>query len=94
MAMCLGRAALNGAPNTWRSQVVGLAPAPMELLPPDGEVCLYGFCRVFCRRRRLATGRRCHRPMVDGYAGGLAPARDLDRFLQASGKVVFLDSAA
>ena len=91
MAMCLGRAALNGAPNTWRSQVVGLAPAPMELLPPDGEVCLYGFCRSLLPPPPdwppgvVVTG-----PWWMDAREDWRPPEDLDRFLQASGRVVFL----
>jgi sterol 3beta-glucosyltransferase len=91
MALWLGRAALNGVPNTWRSQVVGLAPTGIELLPPDGEVCLYGFCRSLLPpppdwpRGVVVTG-----PWWLDAQDGWRPPEDLDRFLRASGKVVFL----
>jgi len=91
MALWLGRAALNGAPNTWRSQVVGLAPTAIDLLPPDGEVCLYGFCRSLLPPPPdwppgvVVTGPWWLEP-PDSWR----PPEDLDRFLRASGKVVFL----
>ena len=91
MALCLGRAALNGAPDTWRSQVVGLAPAPMELLPPDGEVCLYGFCRsLLAPPPDWPPGVVVTGPWWMDVQEGWRPPADLDRFLQASGRVVFL----
>ncbi len=91
MAMCLVRAALNGAPNTWRSQVVGLAPAPMELLPPDGGVCLYGFCRSLLPPPPdwppgvVVTG-----PWWMDAREDWRPPEALDRFLRSSERVVFL----
>ena len=91
MALWLGRAALNGVANTWRSQVVGLAPTGIELLPPDDEVCLYGFCRSLLPPPPdwppgvVVTG-----PWWMDTREDWRPHEDLDRFLQASGKVVFL----
>ena len=91
MALWLGRAVLNGVPNTWRSQVVGLAPTAIELLPPDGEVCLYGFCRTLLPPPPdwppgvVVTG-----PWWLDTQTGWRPPEDLDRFLQAPGRVVFL----
>jgi hypothetical protein len=91
MALWLGQAALNGVPNTWRSQVVGLAPTAIELLPPDGEVCLYGFCRSLLPPPAdwppgvVVTGSW----WLD-IQNGWRPSEDLDRFLRASGKVIFL----
>ena len=90
-ALWLGRAALNGVPNKWRSQVVGLAPTGLDLLPPDGEVCLYGFCRSLLPPPPdwppgvVVTGPWWLEP-PDSWR----PPEDLDRFLRASGKVVFL----
>jgi hypothetical protein len=91
MALWLGRAALNGAPNSWRSQVVGLPPTGMGLLPPDGEVCLYGFCRSLLPPPPdwppgvVVTG-----PWWLEAQAGWRPPADLDRFLRSPGKVVFL----
>jgi hypothetical protein len=91
MALWLGRAALNGVPNTWRSQVVGLAPTPIELLPREGEVCLYGFCRSLLPPPPdwppgvVVTG-----PWWLDAQDGWRPPEELDRFLRASGRVVFL----
>lgn len=91
MALWLGRAALNGVPNAWRSQVVGLAPTAVELLPPDGEVCLYGFCRSLLPPPPdwppgvVVTG-----PWWLDAQDGWRPPEELDRFLRASGRVVFL----
>jgi hypothetical protein len=91
MALWLGRAALNGAPNTWRSQVVGLAPAAIELLPPDGEVCLYGFCRsLLPPPPDWPPGAVVTGPWWLDAQDDWRPPEDLDRFLQASGRVVFL----
>ena len=81
----------NGVPNTWRSQVVGLAPTAIELLPPDGEVCLYGFCRSLLPPPPdwppgvVVTG-----PWWLDAQEDWRPPEDLDRFLQDSGRVVFL----
>jgi UDP:flavonoid glycosyltransferase YjiC (YdhE family) len=91
MALWMGRAALNGVPNTWRSQVVGLPPTPIELLPPHGEICLYGFCRSLLPPPSdwppgvVVTGAW----WLDTPAGWRPPA-ELDRFLRSSGKVIFL----
>ena len=91
MALWLGRAALNGAPNTWRSQVVGLAPTAIDLLPPDGEVCLYGFCRSLLPPPPdwppgvVVTG-----PWWLDAQDGWRPPEELVRFLGESGRVVFL----
>jgi UDP:flavonoid glycosyltransferase YjiC (YdhE family) len=91
MALWLGRAALNGVPNTWRSQVVGLPPAPIELLPPHGEICLYGFCRSLLPPPSdwppgvVVTGAW----WLDTPTGWRPPA-ELERFLRSSGKVIFL----
>jgi hypothetical protein len=43
LILWLGRAALDGAPNSWRSHVAGLPPTTIGFLPPSGEPCLYGF---------------------------------------------------
>ena len=91
LALWVGRAALNGAPNTWRSQVAGMAPAAIDLLPPDGEVCLYGFCRSLLPPPPdwppgvVVTG-----PWWLDTHHDWRPPEELDRFLQAPGSVVFL----
>jgi hypothetical protein len=91
LALWLGRAALNGAPNKWRSQVVGLAPTEVELLPPDDEVCLYGFCRSLLPPppdwppAAVVTG-----PWWLDTPDSWRPPEVLDRFLRSSGKVVFI----
>lgn len=91
VALWLGRAALNGAPNNWRSQVVGVAPSAVELLPPDGEVCLYGFSRrLLPPPPDWPPGVVVTGPWWLDAQDGWRPPEDLDRFLQASGRVVFL----
>jgi sterol 3beta-glucosyltransferase len=91
MALWLGRAALNGVANTWRSQIVGLAPTGTELLPPDGEVCLYGFCRsLLSPPADWPPGVVVTGPWWLDAQDGWRPPEDLDRFLRAKGKVVFL----
>ncbi len=91
MALWLGRAALNGLPNTWRSQVSGLAPTTIELLPQEGEVCLYGFCRSLVPPPPdwppgvVVTG-----PWWMDAQRGWRPPEALDRFLRSSGNVIFL----
>lgn len=91
MALWLERAALNGVPDTWRSRVLGLAPTGIEFLPPDGEVCLYGFCRSLLPPPPdwppgvVVTG-----PWWLDAQDDWRPPEDLDRFLQASGRVLFL----
>ncbi len=91
IALGLWRATLGGAPNAWRSRVVGLPPAPIELLPPDGELCLYGFCRSLLPPPPdwppgvVVTGSWWLDPPA-----GWRPPDDLDRFLRAPGKVVFI----
>ena len=91
MALWVGRAALNGVPNTWRARVAGLAPTSIELLPPSGEACLYGFCRSLLPPPPdwppgvVVTGPWWLDAQDDWH-----PPKELDRFLQASGKVIFL----
>jgi sterol 3beta-glucosyltransferase len=91
IALWLGRAALNDVPNTWRSQVVGLAPTTIELFPQEGETCLYGFCQSLLPPPPdwppgvVVTG-----PWWMDVPEGWRPPEALDRFLRSSGKVVFL----
>lgn len=91
IALWLGRAALNGAPNTWRARVTGLAPARLDLLPPEGELCLYGYSPTLLPPPKdWPPG-----PIVTGtwwssLPEDWRPPRDLERFLRLPGKVVFV----
>jgi UDP:flavonoid glycosyltransferase YjiC (YdhE family) len=91
LALWVGRAALNGAPNAWRSQVAGLDAAAVDLLPADGELCLYGFCRSLLPpppdwpASVVVTG-----PWWLDTPDDWRPPEALDRFLRKPGKVIFL----
>jgi len=90
-ALWLWRAALNGAPNAWRSQVVGLPSAAITLLPPAGEPCLYGFCRsLLPPPPDWPPGVVVSGPWWLNAPDSWRPPEDLDRFLRAPGKVVYL----
>jgi UDP:flavonoid glycosyltransferase YjiC (YdhE family) len=91
IALWLGRVAVNGAPNAWRSRVVGLPSTAIELLPSDGELCLYGFCRSLLPPPPdwppgvVVTG-----PWWLDTRDDWRPPEDLARFLRSPGKVVFI----
>jgi UDP:flavonoid glycosyltransferase YjiC (YdhE family) len=90
-AVGLWRTALDGAPNAWRSRSLGLPPAPIELLPPAGEACLYGFCRsLLSAPPDWPPGAVVTGPWWLDAPDRWRPPEDLDRFLRAPGKVVFL----
>ena len=91
MALWLGRAVLHGAPNHWRSRILGLPPARVDFLPPAGSVCLYGFSRSLLPPPRdwPAEARVTGSWWLDA-GQDWKPPEDLDRFLRGSGKVVFL----
>jgi len=91
LALRTARAALRGVPNAWRSQVAGLAPAAIDFLPPNGEVCLYGFSHSLqppppdWPPGTLVTG-----PWWLEVGDDWRPPEAVVRFLQAPGKVVYL----
>lgn len=91
LALWLGRAALNGAPNQWRSHVVGLAPTEVELLPPDDEVTLYGFSRnLLPPPPDWPPGAVVTGPWWLETPGDWRPPDAVDRFLRGPGKVVLI----
>lgn len=91
VALWLGRAALNGAPNAWRAQALGMAPTAAGLLPARGELCLYGFSRSLVPPPpdwppgAVVTG-----PWWLDAPEGWRPPEELARFLDAPGKVVYI----
>jgi sterol 3beta-glucosyltransferase len=91
IAIWLGRAALNGAPNAWRSQAFGLPPTEIEFLPPDGAPCLYGFSRsLLPPPPDWPTGVVVTGPWWLDTREDWRPPEDLLRFLRSPGKAVFI----
>jgi hypothetical protein len=91
IALWLARAALNGAPNSWRSSALGLPPTAIEFLPSDGELCLYGFSRsLLPPPHDWPSGVVVTGPWWLDTREDWCPPEDLVRFLQSSGEVIFI----
>jgi UDP:flavonoid glycosyltransferase YjiC (YdhE family) len=91
LALWIGSAALYGAPNAWRSQVVGLAPEAIKLLPEEGEECLYGFSRsLLAPPPDWPLGVVITGPWWLDAPEDWRPPPDLERFLEGPGKTVFI----
>ncbi|HET7012222.1 MAG TPA: glycosyltransferase, partial [Anaerolineales bacterium] len=91
LALWLGRVALAGLPMHWPPQAGGLPSMATGSLPREAEPCLYGFPRSLLRPPAdwppgiVVTG-----PWWLDAPDDWRPPPDLDRFLQTSGKVIFL----
>jgi len=91
LALRLSKAAMAGLPSSWRTPIPGGAPASLDPIPPRSEICLYGFSRHVLPPPPdwppgvVVTGRWWFDASPDWR-----PPEELDRFLRAPGKVVFI----
>lgn len=90
LALRLGRAALHGAPNSWRRRI-GLEPAGGDLLLHGEDLCLYGFSRTLVTPPPdWPPGAVITGPWWLDEPRDWRPPDDLRRFLEKPGKVIFL----
>jgi UDP:flavonoid glycosyltransferase YjiC (YdhE family) len=90
-ALGLWQRALGGTPDAWRSEALGLPPQGNRLLPPDGELCLYGYSpSLLPPPPDWPPGVAVTGPWWLDLPGGWRPPDDLDRFLHDAGEVVFI----